>query len=78
MRSNEFVEKVLLATTENDLIIDIGNIHDKMYVEFEVVAENATNDIGRNVIPRMAKMRIIVYYTFKKSQLCAGACTSAG
>lgn len=42
------------------LVIDIGDVHDKLHVELEVIPENSTQDIGTDIVPGVAQMRIVV------------------
>lgn len=42
------------------LVIDVGDVHYKLDVELEVVAQYAPNDIRGHIIARMAEMCIIV------------------
>jgi len=47
---------VLLPCSQDDLVIDVGNVHDKDHLKLEVVGQYATNDIGRDIISGMAQV----------------------
>jgi hypothetical protein len=54
-------EQVLLATLENDLVVDVGRIHDELDTKAEVVLHDASDDVGRDVVLCMAQMGIFVH-----------------
>jgi len=41
---------MLLSCGQDDLVVHIGNVHDKVDVKLEVVLQNAANDIGGDVV----------------------------
>lgn len=43
------------------LVIHVGNVHDKVDIELEVVAHNAPNDIGADIVSGVTQMRVVVY-----------------
>jgi hypothetical protein len=44
-----------------NLVVNICNVHDKVDVQLKVMHQDAPNDIGRHIVPRMAKMAEVVY-----------------
>lgn len=52
----------LLYQRGNDtyLVINIGDVHDKLDVELEVIPEDSTQDIGADIVSGMTQMRIVV------------------
>jgi len=46
---------------EDDLIVDIGRIHNELDMEAEVVLHNAADNVGRDVTLGMAQMGIFVH-----------------
>lgn len=42
------------------LVIDVCNVHNKVDIKLEVVAHDAPNDIGADIVSGMAQMRIVV------------------
>lgn len=49
----------LLSSTY--LVIDICDVHDKVQLEAKVVHENAPDDIGRDIVARMAQVALVVH-----------------
>jgi hypothetical protein len=49
-----------LAGRNDDLVVDIGRVHDEFDVKVEVVFHDATDNIGRNIILRMTEVGIFI------------------
>ena len=47
-------KQMLLSCGQDDFVVHVGDVHDKVHVKLEVVLQNAANDIGRNIVAGMA------------------------
>ena len=50
-----------LVLWQSYLVVNICNVHDKVDLEAEIVQEDTSNDVGRDVVARMAKMALVVH-----------------
>ncbi len=50
-----------LTTTQNDFVVDVGDVHDVGDIERKVIFKNASNDVKREVGTGVAQMSGIVH-----------------
>lgn len=49
-----------LSSAQNDLVVDIGGVHNELDIEVEIVPQNATNDVCGDIVSRMAQMGVVI------------------
>ena len=54
------VQQPLPTGLDNDLVVDVREVHYKLYIEAKVVSQDAPDDVGRNIIASMTQMGLIV------------------
>lgn len=43
-----------------DLVIDVGNVHHKCNIKLEKVSQYPSQDVGADIVSRMAQMSVVV------------------
>ena len=62
MNIGEFLlEKVFLASSDDDLVVDVGNVLNKCNVVAKIILEDSSADVCRNIISSMTHMRVIIH-----------------
>ncbi len=56
-----FFIEVSLPPSQYDLVINVGNVHNESNFEVEIVSQNASDDIGRDIVASVAEMGVVVY-----------------
>lgn len=43
------------------LVVNVGNVHDKVDVEAKVVHQNTTNNVCRDIVASMTQVTLVIY-----------------
>lgn len=68
VRRDELGDEVRFACTEDDLVVDIGDVHDKVDVVAKVVLQDAADDILGQVVTTTSAFTM---FTFTLLRSCA-------
>lgn len=49
-----------LPSPENDLVIDVGGVHNKLDIKVEIVSKNTTNDVCGDIVSGMTQVGVII------------------
>jgi len=55
-----FIIEMSLSSPQNNLVINIGGIHNKFDIEVKIVPQDATNDICGDIVSCMTQVCIVV------------------
>ena len=53
-------DTLALCTPSPHLVIDIGNVHHKAHVVLEIISQYPPQDIGADIVSRVAQVRIVI------------------
>lgn len=49
-----------MGANQTHLVVYISNVHNEVDLKPKVVAQNAPNDIRRDIVPRMSQVRVVI------------------
>jgi hypothetical protein len=56
-----FVIEMSLPPSQNDLVINVGDVHDESDMEVEIISQDTSDDVGGDIVASVAQMGIVVY-----------------
>jgi hypothetical protein len=56
-----FVIEMSLPPSQNDLVINVGDVHNESNLKVEIISQDTSDDIGGDIVAGVAQMGIVVY-----------------
>jgi hypothetical protein len=56
-----FIIEMSLPPSQYDLVINVGDVHNESNLEVEIISQDTSDDIGRDIVASVAQMGIVVY-----------------